>query len=414
MRSKRQRATGALVSVSAAILIGGTMVSAGVGFHPTVVLREAPDGRALLVQDIAAKGDNVGVVWQEQDQVTIDDDLDPRLRYRLSTNGGQTFQASDLLDNRDSRDASADVCDGFFWVASLLHDPADAAGVWHVVLDGRDFVGGVTAGYLLTDPFEDVTAYPPDVACIGTKRHIVAWVEEAGATDDLHITFPEIFQHFEDPMPEFDFGPFDAHGPLGVSVAATGSRAYAAWVRRVGGEERLRFKRFTIGGLPNANVTAHATISLPDDLDAGGLPQLAAHGDTVVLAYMHQASPYVRISDDGGVTFGPREELIDVPFPSEVAGWPASTDLRGARAVINVTIFGQSAGDPEPNVSQYRISSSDGGDDWTGNDVADSVGTQGDRVGAFSRLAGETRLVEAWDKQWDDAAPQKLRFHRET
>ena len=181
----------------------------------------------------------------------------------------------------------------------------------------------------------------------------------------------------------------------------------------MGGEDRLRFKRFTIGGLPNANVTAHATISLPDDLDAGGLPQLVARGNTVLLAYMHQASPYVRVSEDGGVTFGPREELIDVPFPSEVAGWPSSTDLRGSRAVINVTIFGQSAGDPEPNVNQYRIQSFDGGDDWVGNDPDAEVGTQGDRVGAYSRLAGETRLVEAWDKRWDDDAPQKLRFHRE-
>jgi hypothetical protein len=404
MRTRRHRQASVLAGAAAAIVLGGSSVLAGDEFGQTTVLRTVPEGRLLRVADIGATGNDLGVVWHEVDE---DFGTMPRIRFRVSTDGGETFAGRKLVDTRDSIEAQADICAGFLWISYAMHDPGDDPGEWQAVMSGRPIIGGGGFGSLLSDPGEYNEAHHPDIACVGNRRHIVAWVEEQGAVDELFVDLPAIFPDIKDPPPDYHFGPFAAHTPRQLSVAATKDRAYVAWVRRDAGEERLRFKRYDVGPGPDSTVTAHPTITLPDMPEYIAKPELAAHGDMVLLAYTTEADLFVRRSFDGGMTWTAREKLRDSPYPSEVEASAQSADVRGAKMVINAA---HPAGVFEIDSPQFRFRSSTAGADWS----MDSLGGDGYRVGQFIRAGGALRLAEAWDRYFAESGRQKLRFHRET
>jgi hypothetical protein len=408
MRIRRSPALIASLAVAVVASVPASTAMAGDGFGPKKVLRIAPAGREIHVSDLATKGRNVAAVWQEQDEA---DGADPRIRYRISTDGGATFQPQELLDPREHMEARADICGGMLWVASTFRRGGDPADVWNITLDGRDLDGSVTSGSLLT--FDDPNAHLPDVACVGSRRLIVGWVEEEGVTDAIHIRLRKPFESIGDPDPpvfEYDFGPFAGNLHGGVAVAASGTHAFAAWTRLNPdtGDQRVRFKRFTVGPGDDAVVTG---FPVQDPVPFGRVRDVhaAALGSTVILAYLRHRDVWVSRSTDNGVTFDAPVRAIDTP--QVMLSNLINIDLRGSRAVVEaLLVYGDLGGG---FIDRTRGQSFDGGATWQ-HEMSYGPNGPGSRAGAFTRARGNTRLVEMWDDHFEDPANHKLRFHRET
>lgn len=375
------------------VSIGGRVVSAA--FAPTIELRRALVDDDLSLQDVASKADDVAVVWLE------DTGAAQELWLRTSTDGGASFRTRRLVDDREPLDAAADVCDEQAWMLHTYRLPDFLVDIYGLILESRPLVGDGLTGMLIAHPDDGYDVRALDLACIGTRRHLLGWIDDT-TTDQLYLQFPVVQFDPKHEIPTESFQ-IDVGSQSEVAVAGTGSRAYAAWVR----SNRLRVKSFMVGPGPDYPITPFPTLVLGEDIEPSGEIVMAAHGMDVVVAYSTFADTYVRISTDGGGSFGPRHKLLDGLWNSEFGTEPRSVDLRNAR----IELYGATiaAAFPGVNVEQFRFRSTDLGESW------DEIpqGDQGFRMGALSVVSGDPKLVEAWDEPYADVVQQRLRFHRQ-
>ncbi|MBA2275289.1 MAG: hypothetical protein H0W00_01135 [Chloroflexi bacterium] len=395
--SRGRRATAAFVVALTGILLLPSVMLAGGGYSPPTVLRTAGAGVGLHLQDVATQGQRVAVGWQEQAAGG------PNLYFRRSLDGGASFGPLVTIDSRDSREMRMDICAGYVWSAYALQTADADPGEWEIVLSGEALDGSGSIGDLLTEPFQPNVGRFPDVACVGGRRHIVAWVEAVDFPDRrTFIQLRPIGGPIEDPPPVYEFD-YPAGNQSQIAVAATKQHAYAAWVR----SNQLRIKRFDVGPGPDPLVTPQPTVVLPEDVFPTGSMHLAAAGSNVVLVYASYAHTYVRVSTDHGATFGPRERLLEGLFASEYGTDGTSVDLKGSRIVIYGIIV--NGGGKSLVVDQYQFVSADLGSSWTET----PLGSQGVRMGGYAKVGRQNRIVEAWDKLYADAIPEKMRFRRQ-
>lgn len=299
--SRGRRATVALACALSGVLLLPTGLLAGGGYSGPIVLRTAAAGVELHIQDVATQGQRAAVGWQEQAA------SGPNLYYRRSLDGGASFGPTETVDSRDSREMRMDICAGHVWSTYALQTPDADPGEWEIEMEGRTLDGSGVVADLLTEPFEPNVGRFPDVACIGGYRHVVAWIEAVDSPDRrAFIQLRPIGGPIEDPPPVYEYD-FPAGSQSQIAVAATRGHAYAAWVR----SNKLRIKRFDVEADPDALVTEHPTVVLPEDVFPTGSMHLAAAGDKVVLVYASYAHTYVRVSTDNGATFGPRHRLLE-------------------------------------------------------------------------------------------------------
>ncbi len=376
------------------------MLGGGGGFSGATTLRTGDDDVDVVLSDAATNGDRVAVGWQEERVGG------PELFYRLSDDGGATFAATKTVDSRDSREMRMDICAGYVWSAYALHTDDADPGEWEIVLEGNDVDGSGFIGALLTDPFEPTVGRFPDVACIGSVRTITAWIDEVDDPGDrVLIRIDPIDPPVKGPPPppsyEYDLpaGEFSE-----VAVAGTADRAYAAWVR----DNRLRIKRFEIGPGPDSLVTTFPTLVLGEDIQPTGEMHMTAWGSNVALVYASFADTFVRVSTDGGQSFGPRERLLDGLYATEFGTGGTSLDLRGSKILVHGIVV--NGGNPfDVQVDQFRFRSSNLGSTWSGT----QLGEQGRRMGVHTVVVGDVREVEAWDETFTDAMNQRIRFRRQ-
>lgn len=395
--SRGRRATAAFACALGGVLLLPGVLLAGGGYSTPTVLRTAGAGVDLHLQDVATKGDKVAVGWQEQTP------SGPNLYFRRSLDGGASFGPFVTVDTRDSREMRMDICAGFIWSAYALQTPDADPDEWEIVLGGEALEGAGSVGALLTEPFQPNVGRVPDVACVGGRRHIVAWIEAVDLSDRrAFIQLRPISGSKEDPPPLYEYD-LPAGDQSHIAVAATKRHAYAAWVR----SNQLRIKRFDVGSDPDSLVTAHPTVVLPEDVFPTGSMHVAAAGSKVVLVYASYAHTYVRVSTDHGATFGPRERLLEGLFASEYGTDGTSLDLRGTQIVVHGSIA--FADGPSITVEQHRFVSTNLGASWSET----ALGHQGTRMGGYTMVGGSTRIVESWDKPYADAINQKVRFRRQ-
>lgn len=189
-----------------------------------------------------------------------------------------------------------------------------------------------------------------------------------------------------------------SEGNASSALAANRKHAWLAWQTEKG---PVRVKGFDVGPGPDFEVTPRRTVTLPDRGGSSGGVAIGAWGSKVVIAYGKNGGTFARVSTDGGRTFGPREKLLN-GIPGDVSTAPLSADIRGSRAVVHAGSYIY-----PPETVAWRFETTNDGASWKR-----VVGhSNGDRIGAFTVVGGETRLVETWDHSDDD--PQRIRFHRE-
>jgi hypothetical protein len=346
-------------------------------------------------------------VWQEGQPA------EQRSFVRYSADGGTTFAGRARLGQGDAfyelpdgpnRDPQVDVChaeDGDVAVAvSILRI---APNQREVELDYFPLDGSTpTRNYLQNGPAGGQVPVAPDIACIGQRRLVGAFIDRS--TDPAHLKvvirrFDFCPVHCTPPLfYQFDLGPARASG--GLSVAATADRAYVVWAR--GADVRL--KSFSIADDLPATVTPHPAVTILESPRASDLT-LGASGDRVVLAYRAANDARVRISDDRGQTFGPRIVYIDGPSEaSELLAFPTSVDIRGGRILLGggeqCCILGN-------NVTATSHFSPDGGVSWTSR----SHSIHGMQLAALVSSGGGPRYLETWD-QSRDVYPEPPRHQR--
>ncbi len=391
----RPRVAAVLIASLACVAIAAP-VSAD--FGPTQVLRKAD---SVLLQDVAARGSGVGVVWQEEPAGG------PAIMVRISQDGGATFAPRVRLDGRPNRSASAAICAGTLWVASELHVPGEPADRWDIVVDGRSLDGTITSGHLLTDPYASVTARDPAIACVGNRFLAVVWLEKlAGAPWHARLSVFDPTPSIEPALPSS--GAEEVRLDLGTgmravepAVDATNGRVVAAWGR----SGKTVLQRFSVA--PGAGVSLSASARQAIDLDPDYSVKVAIAGQRVVVAYTRDNDLYTRRSTNGGSSFSGRVKRIDGDATCCFVGYPNSLDIVGARVLL---LAGKAYGDVDVYTEQWRFRSADGGATFSRR----KVGTKGERMGAYRGSAAAPRIVEAWDDWTDWEGPNRIRFHRES
>lgn len=374
-----------------------TAVAAG-AYSPSMTLRTAADGVALNVQDMASKGGDVVVAWEEAQAAG------PASFMRLSDDGGATYSPRFRLGYEGAlvREAEVDACAGQAFAISAVA-PAEHPDRWDVGLAYASFDG---IGDNPEDNFlgfdNETNARHPDVACVGNRALAGAWLDASHSPARVELLIREMeFCGDECTEPGFwnryDLGP--GRVADGVSVAATSDDVYVTWVR----DDHVRIKHFSLGG-PGA-VTPHPTVTLSGMKPGAAAPELAASASHLVLIYGAQNDARVRVSEDGGVTFGPRHTYVDGPSVGSAFAYPTSVDIRGTHIWLEGTYVIFHVGDPTPDVTAWSAESIDGGAGWT----RDHQLIAGDKIGVLADVGGIERAAEAWDDSWSDVDRQMLR-----
>jgi hypothetical protein len=394
----RRRAGRATLGAVGMVLVLATTVFAESGFSAVTTLRTGPSGAGVEVQDIAATGRAVSVVWQELSGGN------GVLRVRTSTDGGQTFRAARLVEDRHGGYASTDVCGDHAWVAHSFRLPGDSEGTDGLIIDGFPLSVPGGSGELIVPSGGSQWVDGTDFACVGSRRRAVAWVDrDLSGTTRVRVRFLGLHADVKGGAPpEFDQS-FVAGTYTSVALAATATRAWLAWQTADG---LVRIKPYTIGSGPDYPVTPGAAVTLPDTGTPTGRIVLGASGSRVVIGYGMNAHTFARVSTDSGMSFGPRRRLLEGILGGDYETTAVSADIRGARAVVHAAGLG---GFKDYDVEAYRFTSTNVGASWSG----ERRFSDGFRMGALSVLGGDTRLVEAWDQVASTATQKWIRFHRE-
>jgi hypothetical protein len=379
------RWTAALAAVIGVVLASAPVSAAG--FGPTKVLRSAATGVSLAVGSVEAWRDNIVVGWRE----------DPPPAYknflRWSTNGGKTFGPVMDLGNGDfNYGGAADVCGGF--VIALTGATSNHQLVMFSLDDnsqsGRDLYG----------PSEG-TARSASLTCAGDRRLVVAWNDESISPPHTKVVIQPLFESI--PSYFFDLGPSDSG--FAPAVAATGEGIHLAWIN----SGQLRYKRFSIANNQNASVTAHATVNLVS-LPGGGELALGAYRDQVALAYRQNRDTMLKLSTNGGLSFGSPSTVVDKPDSGNDYSGPNGADIRGDRILIAIVENNVSLPLPDAIRGSGRLSN-DGGTSWQA--TPSHIG--GYLSNVLYKAGGAERVAEAWDQRYFDppgSIPhEKLRFH---
>jgi hypothetical protein len=371
--------------------------TASAAWGPTVLLRSAPTGTDARVASIAASGSNVVVGWDE-DGPSVDASY-----VRWSNNGGSSFLAHRRLDNRATREVDADVCGNVLHSAFGLRTTSGPPHKWLVAVEDRFQDGQVIVQGVVTTTG---VARHPDVACVGTRRIVVAWLQRVGSSWRLKLfsrAAVESEKGANPPHQSFDLGTAELDGE--VSVAATNDRVYVTWLRN----DELRVKRFNVGAGVNALLSPLPTQVIADQMYQLR-PKIAAGGSRVVLAWTLRADLVARVSENRGASFHPRRTLEDVPFPSEVAAYATNADVSGNRIIVSAYVIGYT-GSGFAGEGWIERTTNDG-DTWSR--VAGTTRNGGTALGAYKGSGTHRRVVEAWDEWIADPATDDLRFRRQT
>jgi hypothetical protein len=373
-----------VLALSVVAVLGVVTPVAAAGWRDPIVLSQVVPDKVLDIGDIAARGRNIVVGWNE------DPPTGSRAAYlRWSTNGGVSFAPRVRLDaTRSQREVQVDVCGGWAWATASLSVGDDRL----ITLDKRQLVGPEVEQSVLT---LDGVSRGPDVAC-GGERLVVAWFQRVG--DQWRVKLHARGVHDEalgDSLPPFDRDLGPGSRSRGLAVAATADRVYVAWF--VG--NALKLRRYRIGSGSNHQLTHLGTSTITHR--GGSMPRMGADGDRVAIAY-GRGDALVRVSVDRGVSWGSWRTLCNDAF--EIWCYPGSVDIRGSRIIVALTAETIGFGD-----SWVERSTTDGRS-WsevTGSHRA------GRMVGALAAPGGVTKVVEAWDQSISAPEEQRVRFRRQ-
>ena len=356
----------------------------------------------LRVEDIATAGKTasygpvVAVGWRESAKPG-------ELFVTYSTDGGRSYlkNADALRQFRVAGDGkrglSLDVCGGRIWAGTSVNYPGDAAADRDVLLTSRTITGGAGQAFM-TQADVERTVSNVSVACVGKRLLAVAWLEQSFGKARAKLLLRSLEPLGETPAFRKVYGLGNAVLKGGISVDASTDAVHVAWTDPAA--QDLLYTGFLVGGDKKPVITPQATATLASADVA--LPEIAARGQNVVLAYADAGKVKARVSIDAGVTFGDPAGLVGTGTtanPSEVH----TVDVSGSRIVVEATASKSGTLTPQ------RIESADAGVGWDTR----AFGHVGARVGALLKVSPtEARLVEAWQNNADGPDTVRAQYER--
>jgi hypothetical protein len=370
-----------------ALTIGATLVllaatpAAAIRWRTPVLLH--PSSEELVV-DAAFNGPDTAVTWFERD---ADDGGHLGLAGVLGGGTGPVhgYTIEDAVDR-----AEVAVCDGDAWIAWVKRD-ADGRG--ELVLAKISLGGNGIETVSIATGMRRFEAL--DVAC-GAGRAWVAWTQRTGGS--WHALLRSVLLADLSPDTTIDLGHAD---DWAVSVDATAGRAVVGWVSP---GEGARITRLSVGAAPGYPVTSRPAQSLAP---GGFAPLVALDGPRVAAGYTAGNDAWIRLSSDGGATFGPARKLAENGRDEEggelSAGF-ASLDVRGSRAVATIMV-------QWPPVPVYhRLRTSDFGGHWSVAELGIHARWDGFLATPDGTRIGEISMRTGW---WDEPQRWDVTFRRQ-
>lgn len=365
---KRSRFGFGLTAAALAILVVG--VGSTAAANPgDVVIATQDVHRTLVLGDVAA--DNaIGVGYQKGKHSYL----------RWSEDGGQTFSADwPLRSGGRSTSPRLASCGNWMWASSIAR--VTSGGATRVIIDYLD----VTAPESTAGHFRIPDGFSADVACHGDVLAVAYSVSPV-------LMFAVMDGHCTDPCTPAYTTIISQYGDEPSQVAAVSDGFVVTWPEgsvALG----LRVQHFTVTGSGGSIVvTPDPVVTLIPGKQIGS-PVIAGDGTRVVVAYTKKGQTHMRISDDGGQTFGPRIIVSHFSTNTCCAGsQPFSVDARNGGILVEV---GKGMGDP-PAISMVgKFTRNDGGR-W----MTTTTHGGGTQIGVL--LSGS--VAEAWDSH-DYASP---------
>jgi hypothetical protein len=380
---KRSRLGYGLTAAALAVFVIGVGSTAAADAGDVVIATQDLH-KTLVLGDVAA--DNaIGVVYQKGN----------RSYLRWSEDGGQTFNPEwSLRAGSPSKSPRLASCGNWMWASSIAR--TSSSGATRAVIDYLD----VTHPESTAGRFRIEDAFLADVACRGDVL-AVAYSQSPNlmlAIMDGHCTEPC--------TPAFTtmISPF---GDEPSQVAAVSDGFVVTWPDG-SLASGLRVQHFTVTGSGGSIVvTPDPVVTLMPGKQISR-PVIDGDGSRVVVAYGKRGQTHMRISDDGGQTFGPRIIVSHFSTNTCCAGsQPLSVDARNGRILVEV---GRGLGDPPAISAVGRLTSNDGGQ-WTSTRKHGGATQIGVLIPGFS--------AEAWDSHhyaspiYGDV-PQEIAFRKKS
>jgi hypothetical protein len=368
---------GLTVAALAVLVVGvGSTAAADPG---DVVIATQNLHKTLVLGDVAA-GNAIGVDYQKGNHSYL----------RWSEDGGQTFSADwPLRAGSPSTSPRLASCGNWMWASSIARTTSGSAST---IIDYLD----VTAPESTAGHFRILDAFSADVACHGDVLAVAYSLSPV-------LMFAVMDGHCTDPCTPAYTTILSPYGDEPSQVAAVSDGFVVTWPDN-SLAFGLRVQHFTVTGSGGSIVvTPDPVVTLMPGKQIAR-PVIAGDGSRVVVAYGKNGQTHMRISDDGGQTFGPRIIVSHFSTNTCCAGsQPLSVDARNGGILVEV---GKGMGDP-PDISMVgRFTSNDGGR-W----MTTTTHGGGTQIGVL--LSGS--VAEAWDSH-DYAShiygnvPQKIDF----
>jgi hypothetical protein len=233
----------------------------------------------------------------------------------------------------------------------------------------------------------------PDIACAGS-RLAIAWFQKVAGVWKVRLQARGVSGGITTYQSTLGRGA----PSRGLAVAGTPERLYVAWYQG----DRLKLRRFSIGGGPQAQLTSLGT-SIIGGADDGSRPRLAAAGERVGLAYTRTGDTYARVSTNQAASFGTHRRLVADAF--EITTEASHVDVRGSAVIVaaSVSFIGTGWG--------FLYRTRNDGASWS--EVPGSRRTGGVMVAAFGTRDGAARIVESWDTSYSSPSQERVRFRRQ-
>ncbi len=317
----------------------------------------------LWISTVASENNNVVVSWLENAS---------ELAYRVSTDNGRTF--APRVDAGGANPGVVTVCGGL--VAAVRVD----TGAGTVKLDLRDTDGTLLEARTLASG-RNLTLTGNSVACVGGRRLATFWDEYIGGVLHLKVAVVPVVEALT--SYEFDLGAAHLYRVRGIT--ATDTRIWVAWSRVDG----IIVQRLDVAGGAQMEVTKGPRAHIARSLVAPGV-SIAAAGNRVYVAYDRNNSGFMRISKDGGQTFGNVRTLYASTADAPAGPW--SLSARENVVVAAVHLGPWCWGCVGSNMAVY---STNWGRDWTSG--PENVGGF---MGVTLRGSGPgIRIAQAWDNR---------------
>jgi hypothetical protein len=371
--SRRSRAATLPLSVLVSLAVASTVL--GAYWAP---VRTVSGGVPGYAADLAANGSRVAAAW-----TTSDTDPQRRLLVAVSADRGDHFGAGARVAADPTRHVVPGIAlasaGGRDWLAFAEKRgvPGDQARE-QVFLASKPY--GSAAWSVKPVSSSDDLRHSPDVAYTPSRVFVSYVARIGGAWRVLVESSPDAGATFEAPLT------LGASGDSPPAIGATATTVSAVWnasgLPSASGSIQLR--RGRIGGAPNHVVTWGAARTV----GRGSYPAIAVDGSRLGVFYVRQTDVFVRLSSNGGATFGPERRILDgdeTGQPGQPRFWNVDAAIAGSRVVAVSKGLVRGGADVF-----WRATSNNAGTGWS--TVSEAGGSQVAFVGTTSA----PRICEAW------------------